>query len=206
MVQRTVGDSVFSTVFGGSGEGRSERYIEYGWILSHLSGGSILDVGAMDGAGTVRYLREQIEKRGIPYTTLDLITEAQGIPTGVVADIRESSIADGAYDDVTCISTLEHIEEPERALAEMFRIAAKQVLVTMPFGKQEKHLWGIQYDYELLSDLLAQAEVQERTAKDYFGYFNKGWERCSPEALCERGYGTEGAPYAAGCVCLEITK
>lgn len=158
----------------------------------------------MDGAGTVRYFRNALEGRWSSYTTLDLITEAQKIPTGIVADIRNSGIEDKAFDQVTCISTLEHIENPEKALSEMVRIAGEKVLVTMPFGKQEKHPWGVQYDDELLADLLLEAKVIE-VYREFFGYFGKWWP-CRAEDLKDRGYGTEGAPYAAGIVCLEITQ
>lgn len=38
----------------------------------------------------------------------------------------------GSFDTVTCFETLEHVPDPERAMAELARVAARRVIVTVP--------------------------------------------------------------------------
>jgi len=190
-------------IFGLQNKHRSERYVEYDWIVSKLTWpSSILDVGAMDGAGTIEFFWDWLKKHGYDdYTTLDLIEEARGYKTDIVADIRDSGIESDSYDYVICISTLEHIEDPRKAVDEMIRIAERKVLITIPYGKAQKHSWGIQYDENLLKQLMKDITYEA----DLFVYHqDHGWMRGVEEMLKNRGYATGGAPYAAGVACIEV--
>lgn len=57
-----------------------------------------------------------------------------------VADIRELPFADGAFDLVVSFETIEHVEEPERALDELARVRADGglLLISTPVAGQYK--------------------------------------------------------------------
>ena len=49
-------------------------------------------------------------------------SRARGLPRLMQADLRKLPLAEGSLDVVTSLDTLEHIEEDEQALAEIFRV------------------------------------------------------------------------------------
>ncbi|MCK9602141.1 MAG: class I SAM-dependent methyltransferase [Sphaerochaeta sp.] len=44
-------------------------------------------------------------------------------------------IPDNGYDTAVCMEVLEHLEDPKGAIAELYRIAAKRVIVTVPYNE-----------------------------------------------------------------------
>ncbi len=60
-----------------------------------------------------------------------------GIPF-VQGDIYDLAFGDGAFDVVSAVEVLEHLEDPARAFAELARVAAREVIVTVPFNEEPK--------------------------------------------------------------------
>lgn len=98
---------------------------------------SVLDAGCGEGY-TVKYLAER--NREWKLTGLDLsevaIKYAQ-TQLGDRAKFRTGSIyklpfSDRSFDTVICSEVLEHLDEPERAVAELKRVARKAVVITVP--------------------------------------------------------------------------
>ena len=54
----------------------------------------------------------------------------------VKGDICKLPFGDGAFDVVSAVEVLEHLEDPARAFAELARVAAREVIVTVPFNEE----------------------------------------------------------------------
>jgi hypothetical protein len=132
----------------------------------------------------------------------------------VQADVRALPFADGAFDVVLCISTLEHVGAdnerygvdaggggPDEALRELRRVG-RRVLVTVPCGEPGDHGWFVQDEpdgwrgrFREAGFLVFEDEVYELGAE--------GW-RSAPE-LDPAGvrYGERG-PGASAVLCAEL--
>jgi 2-polyprenyl-3-methyl-5-hydroxy-6-metoxy-1,4-benzoquinol methylase len=99
---------------------------------------SILDVGCGEGVLTYRWAERLGEK---PVVGLDLADPKLGREWA--ARRRENlefrtfsggdlPFADGSFDLVAATEVLEHVPDPERTLAEMARVAARHMLISVP--------------------------------------------------------------------------
>ena len=101
-------------------------------------GGSVLDAGCGEG-----FVAEALAARlpGAALTAVDVdagavaFAEAHGSGrvTYATASLDALPFADGAFDVVVCTEVLEHLSAPDRALAELRRVARRAVVVTVPF-------------------------------------------------------------------------
>lgn len=89
--------------------------------------GESLDIGA----GTAKY-REIIEKEVTSYKTSD-VKEGPGVD--YVEDAKNLSFKDESFDTVFCFQTLEHIDDPKRAVSEIYRVLKDSgvCIATAPF-------------------------------------------------------------------------
>lgn len=118
-----------------------ERYIRTYQILKLLGTfpfESLLDVGGAEG-----YKAHLARKTfGVHVESTDLSTEACRRAEEIFgvrsrpADIHELPFENGAFDVVLCSETLEHVADVRRALAELLRVAAKAVVITVPHEPQ----------------------------------------------------------------------
>lgn len=174
-----------------------ERIIEYPWVFSRLSLGKglLLDAGS---ALNHTSLLARPELRG---KTIVIYTLA---PEGVVSlanvsymygDLRSTVLRDQIFDEIVCISTLEHIgmdntliytqdesyaeHKPEGyklVIREFNRLLVPggRLFVTVPFGKHEDHGWLQQFDRRMLDELIACFEGVVRS-QAFYRYTMKGW-------------------------------
>ena len=93
---------------------------------------TLLDVGV----GTGHFLRRvQDERRldGIRLFGCDLMERGnEGRARMIVGDNEALPFADGAFDTVTCMHTLEHSRNLARALSELRRICRRQLILVVP--------------------------------------------------------------------------
>src|SRR3989344_5697494 len=92
-------------------------------ILKEFMGktsGSLLDIGCADGTTTA-----QIQKlhHGLKITAIDYYAKAtnQGI-NFLVADAHKLPFKNRSFDTVTAIEVLEHLDNPEKSLLEIYRV------------------------------------------------------------------------------------
>jgi len=89
-----------------------------------LKGRCAIDLGTRDGFGIEEMrrlgVREAVGVEIVPETAEEASRRLGGAVRS--GDMRQLSEPDGRWDLVTCIHTLEHVPDPERALAEMVRI------------------------------------------------------------------------------------
>lgn len=92
---------------------------------------NILDVGG--GGGFQKYLKEYKKYfKDSNYKTLD---SAKEYKPDVLGDICNIPVADESIDAVICWSVLEHVQDPAKAVKEIYRILKNEgkVLVSVPF-------------------------------------------------------------------------
>lgn len=96
----------------------------------NLQNSKILDVGGATGDNLlVRFGINNV-------TTLDIDSRAN-----IVASAADMPLEDGVYDVVTCIDTLEHIPQVDRArvVGELVRVAARAVFLVAPTDSPENN-------------------------------------------------------------------
>lgn len=134
------------------------RKFEYPWVWYHgqfEQGQQVLDAGG--GYTPLCYI---LANSGVKVTNLDVWTEHL-VPfppnlTIVNGDIAAIPFADGSFDRVFCISVLEHGEDPERMLDEMWRVLKPggRLLVTLDVAKPA--LSDSPFDLERARELVAR--------------------------------------------------
>jgi len=168
---------------------KDERAVEYPWVWENLtSSGRILDVGCGESG-----VCDELAKLGC--------YEVYGIdirdvkPKGwifIKADIRRTNFPCGFFDQIVCISTLEHIgmkaygnnwideiNGDRMALLEMNRVlkVGGSMLITVPYGSKGDY-WVRFYNRHTLKGLLEGFNWKA----EYVKYVNGEWKPCSPSA------------------------
>jgi SAM-dependent methyltransferase len=90
--------------------------------------------------------------------TVEHARSRHGIEAGV-ADVRELPFEDGAFELVVSFETIEHVEEPERALRELARVAGVDGLVVISTPNSRRYLvenefHAREFDHDEFVDLL----------------------------------------------------
>jgi 2-polyprenyl-3-methyl-5-hydroxy-6-metoxy-1,4-benzoquinol methylase len=107
-------------------------------LFAHAAPESVLDLGCGEGILTYRWA-EQLGSR--PIVGLDLedpkleaqwTTRLRDNLTFRTGDAEQLPFAGGEFDLVAAIETLEHLPDPQRAIVEMERVAARYLLVSVP--------------------------------------------------------------------------
>ncbi len=101
--------------------------------------GSITDIGAGEGLALQRVLAGISHERrpaiAVEYRIDKVRRAAMRLPDigAAVGDIGALPFADRSLPTVLCMEVLEHLSEPNRAVAEMGRITADHLIITVPY-------------------------------------------------------------------------
>ncbi len=115
-----------------------ERFMQaYTEMLAATEPATVLDAGCGEGYAT-DFMARLLP--GVQFTGIDLSGEAVAFAReqfGEAATFEQGSLyelpfADGHFDAVVCSEVLEHLDHPEKALAELARVARHHVLLTVP--------------------------------------------------------------------------
>jgi FkbM family methyltransferase len=214
----------------GLAAGFDERVVEYGWLFSRGLRGRVLD------AGSVLNHRHIIERLLPAVDDLAIVTLSPE-PTAFTElgvshlydDLRQLPLRDDWFDEVVCLSTLEHVgmdntiygttapraadprAEAGAALRELLRVVRPggRVHLSVPSGLSEDHGWFRQLDRDDLSDLLSRAGV-EHHEEAVFVHASDGWRRTSAERAAAARYNdapgraADGAVAARAVTCITI--
>jgi FkbM family methyltransferase len=216
----------------GLGAGFDERVVEYPWLFSRGLSGRVLDAGSVLNH---RHLLERLLPSVDELTIATLAPEPTAFTSLGVSylygDLRALPLRDAWFDEVVCLSTLEHVgmdnavygaaapraEDPRaeaaQALRELLRVVRPggRVHLSVPFGRREDHGWFRQLDRADVDDLLAAAGAgrHERTV---FSYGRGGWRRGSPRRAARASYNAgqgragDGAVAARAVLCATIYR
>jgi ubiquinone/menaquinone biosynthesis C-methylase UbiE len=107
-------------------------------LFTRAAPASILDVGCGEGVLTEQWAQRIAPGRvvGIDLEDPKLAAEWSGRQRPNLAftpmEVERLTFADGEFDLVAATEVLEHVTDPERALAEMARVAGRHLLVSVP--------------------------------------------------------------------------
>lgn len=184
------------------GKGLDERIVEIPWLWSRLNAdkGRLLDAGSSLNHRFLINSKLQQTKDITIYTFHPEKTQfLEERISYVFGDLRIMPFADNWFDEIACISTIEHIDKDNsiygyvvedkakaetksyeylRAVAELIRIVKTdgRILMTFPYGTFEDHGFFQQFDREMIAKLDALFSEHGRVNFDYFLYTSSGWE------------------------------
>ena len=214
-----------------------ERVIEYPWVLSRLGvtkrllldAGSvlnyqyILDLPVLKCRTIVIYnLSPQnvVKRRNICY---------------ICGDLRHTSLDSQCFDEIVCISTLEHVgmnntflysRDPNlnefkpddyQDVVKEFRRLLKpsgRLFITVPYGRFENLGWLQQFDQKRIENII-KVFGGSVDSEAYYKYFADGWQltdmdtcvNCSYFDIHNRAdYETDYVAAARAIVCIEMVK
>jgi len=105
-------------------------------IVSELCPGTLLDAGCGEGFVADALLKAM---PGARITGFDVLEESVKLAqlrnpraTFSLGDIYNIAHEDNSFDVVYCFAVLEHLQEPDRALREMARVARRAVVMSVP--------------------------------------------------------------------------
>ena len=198
----------------GYGVGLDERCVEVPWLFANANKDAreYLDAGS---ALNHEYLLRSPFWSGRRLTIVTLAPEGRCFwSLGVnyhFADLRRLPFLDGWFDEVACLSTLEHIgmdnrvfdpSDPGRvdpsglvpALRELRRVLRPtgRLLLTVPFGRYENHGLFQQFDAALLEQASRVFAPGSRT-DTFYRYDQTGWQLAERAACADSAYSRYGA-------------
>jgi ubiquinone/menaquinone biosynthesis C-methylase UbiE len=101
-------------------------------ILGHVTGPTVLEVGCGRG-----YLAGRLAAQGLTVTACDIALSDEVVArhpdvTFEPGNIESLHYPDDSFDAVVCTHTLEHVQDLPKAIAELRRIARRQLIVVVP--------------------------------------------------------------------------
>jgi SAM-dependent methyltransferase len=179
----------------GLGVGFDERVVEYPWLFSRGIRGKVLDAGSvLNHRHVLERMLPAVEDLTIATLAPEPLAFTELGVSYLYADLRELPFRDDWFDEIVCLSTLEHIgmdnstygadapraenpsAEASRALGELLRVVRPggRVHLSVPFGRREDHGWFRQLDRADVDALFDGAGVRP-LAERCFLYGSRGW-------------------------------
>jgi len=204
----------------GLGAGFDERVVEYPWLFSRGLSGRVLDAGSVLNH---RHVVESLLPRIEDLTIVTLSPEPTAFTdlgvSYLYGDLRDLPLRDEWFDEVVCLSTLEHVgmdnsvygaedgraEDPHaeavQALRELLRVVRPggRIHISVPFGRREDHGWARQLNREDVEALLADVGVARRE-DTVFRHTPRGWRRGSARRAGRARYNGNGGRAEDGAV------
>lgn len=97
--------------------------------LLHHAGQDVLDAGCGNG-NYVLHLADHLRIRGIDYKHFAAWDQRPELFS--ISDAQRLQLPDASVDTIVSFETLEHLPDPESALREYFRVARRNLIVTVP--------------------------------------------------------------------------
>jgi hypothetical protein len=204
-----------------------ERTVEVPWMLNRIKGKSCLDIGSAESC----YVDELLDKNILKLLLNDVrefsTHKSDSRVECIVSDIRRKDPEElGKFDNVLCISTLEHIGltaygqtretslkdsayYPQRkAFGHMMKFLEQdgQAILTVPYGKFEDSGWVIVYDKGMIRELTAPFEVVEEVYFTLVSRENDTWKEVKESQCPLKGMDHYKGNMRANSVCCLILK
>jgi ubiquinone/menaquinone biosynthesis C-methylase UbiE len=206
----------------------TERVVEYSFLERNLISTSvsakILDIGSAESAltkeisklGIGRWSVIGIDVRGMP------ITQSSSPFVFLRMDSRKLAFRDEVFDQVICISTIEHVGIPSETygihekddigdlitISEIYRILKKgsTLVLTLPYGKMTQGKDHRIYDRNSLANLISKFS---RVKSEFYRYDKGKWKKCTNQSAVDNMANREQTPlylHSGICVCLWLKK
>lgn len=220
----------------GFGSRLDERVIEYPWTFARLKGsaGRLLDAGSALNHEFLLSEPALREKSIVFFTLAPESFHSSPNLSYVFGDLRETVLRDETFDEIVCISTLEHVgmdntklyssetRHKERSLRD-YRLVMRELhrllvpggrlIVTVPFGRRQDLGWLQNFDNGLLDDAIQSFEG-ELADEGYYRYTPEGWmlsnrkgcDDCAYFDVHSHGTAPDLAAAARGVACLELRR
>jgi 2-polyprenyl-3-methyl-5-hydroxy-6-metoxy-1,4-benzoquinol methylase len=120
----------------------AEHLARYRLAARLAEGKRVLDAGCGEGYGTALLSAagaKSVVGVDVDSETLEGARERYGLDFQV-ADVRDLPFPDGSFDLVVCFETIEHVEEPERALAHLRRVLAPDGILVISTPNANEYL------------------------------------------------------------------
>lgn len=194
----------------------SERLVEYDFVSRNLMSPKkqavILEIGSADSR-----LAEAINEFGRgKWQTFRIDIAESGCDVSM--DARMTGFRNKAFDQVICISTIEHIgidkngdeSGDAKTLKEVLRVLKKwgSTIITIPYGRINKPNHRV-YNRHTLSRLVAVDDGFSVAKKEFYCFYAGKWKRCSQAAADRLTADGVQAPlhfHSATCACLLLRK
>jgi ubiquinone/menaquinone biosynthesis C-methylase UbiE len=204
-----------------------ERKVEYPWVFERLiESGRFVDIGCLE----TNFTEEVAKKASLEVYGIDIrVPRERRTYNFVRCDVRYLPFRENVFDEITAISTIEHVgllgygnslldsEGDRKALNQIMRVAKEQgaILLTLPFGEKPpfwyrtyailkyKNVegWMRIYNLKRLWSLLQGLGIEDL---DFFAQKSQSWIKASQsEAEKARGKMT---PFPGSVVCVKIRK
>lgn len=204
----------------GLGAGYDERVVEYPWLLSRGLKGRVLDAGSvLNHRHVLEYVLPGIDDLKIVTLAPEPASFTGLRVSYLYDDLRALPLRDDWFDEIVCISTLEHVgmdnagygasdapaEDPRaeavQALRELLRVVRPggRIHLSVPFGRREDHGWLRQLDRDDVDDLLAGAGVA-RHEETVFLHTARGWRASTARRAADASYNDAPKRAATGAV------
>lgn len=222
----------------GYGHAFDERVVEYPWIMANLGSNKstkLLDIGpVLNYEFCINHLLKLDPTKQI--TIFSLTPEPRCYydknVSYVLGDARYLPFADNHFDEVTCVSTLEHIgmnntkygskdeqfpEDYLLAVTEMRRVLKPKgsLFITVPFGTYQNFGWFQQFNETMVNQIVSKFNSSDYKT-DYLQYQGGSWQKSNARQAVNVKYNTNHPgdlayyntnPVAAGAaVCIKLTK
>jgi SAM-dependent methyltransferase len=214
----------------GLGVGYDERVVEYPWLFSRRLRGRVLDAGSvLNHRHVVEAILEEVDELTITTLAPEPVAFISMAVSYLFADLRELPFRDDWFDEVVCLSTLEHVgmdtaiygadtprapdpqEEAAKALRELLRIVKPggRVHISVPYGHSEDLGWLRQLDRAEVNELFTRAGAPRRD-ESVFLLTPEGWRRATPAEAADATYNLgpgrapDGAVAARAVLCATV--
>ena len=214
-----------------------ERVVEYPWILARLDIGEGL---LLDAGSTLNYEyildHPTLKNKSVVIYNLspEKVVRRSNI-SYIYGDLRHTILRSESFDEIVCISTLEHIgmnntflyskdlrfdelrpDDYQDLIREFKRLLkpSGKLFVTVPYGRYENLGWLQQFDHQRIETVL---EVFDGSASQvvYYKYLADGWQVVDADACADcsyfdihhrSGYEPDYVAAARAVACIEMVK
>ena len=222
----------------GFGARLDERVVEYPWVLARLEAGErrLLDAGSTLNHRFLLDLPVLQTRQIVIYNLAPERVVSRRNVSYVYGDLRQTILGNESFDEIVCISTLEHVgmdntrlystdrrfsehrpDDWQVVIQEFARLLRPRgrLFLTVPYGRYQDLGWLQQFDRPRIERLLDTLRRVGEVAACYYRYEPTGWQVASAHtcADCEyydahsgRGPDPDGAAAARAVACIEVTR
>lgn len=215
-----------------------ERIVEYPWLIARLpeGGGRLLDAGStLNHPHVLSHAKLKSRKVFVSTLAPEGWAAWQWGVSYVFEDIRDCCFKDGYFDEVACISTMEHVGldntmlyTSESSLQENnpdtfadFLLELRRVLrpggtlyLSMPYGQHVNHGWFQIFDARMVDRVISLFQPTQ-VKETIFAYKPEGWTIGTRESAADatyfdihktKDYDADYAAASRAVVCLELVR